>query len=101
MLDNLMSELHNISRLGGSFSPPVVSRLCGQRKVAMPGKAKKKSSKQDIWSSLSIRRPTAKLIDELAELITKSEDRLQKCTRYEAMHKAVVEMIERLKSNRR
>ena len=67
----------------------------------MPSKAKKKLSKQEIWSSLSIRRPTAKLIDELAELITKSEGRLQKCTRYEAMHKAVAEMIERLKSQRR
>ena len=63
----------------------------------MPSKAKRKSSKQEIWSSLSIRRPTAKLIDELADLITQSENRLQRCTRYEAMHKAVVEMIERLK----
>lgn len=101
MLDNIISEVHNIGRLRNPFSPPVISRPFAKRKGTMPSKAKKKSSKQEIWSSLSIRRPTAKLIDELAELITQSENRLQRCTRYEAMHKAVVEMIERLKSNRR
>lgn len=67
----------------------------------MVKRPKKRLSKQEIWATLSIRRPTAKLIDQLARLIAESEGRLQKCTRYEAMHKAVEEMVERLKSERK
>ena len=61
-------------------------------------KVKRVSPHEEVWTTLSIRRQTAELIDELARLITESEDRLQECPRYEAMHKAVVEMLRRLKS---
>ena len=60
--------------------------------------AKKPSQHGKLWTTLSIRRETAERLDELARLITESEDRLQECPRYEAMHKAVAEMLRRLKS---
>jgi len=61
-------------------------------------KARKVTQHEEVWTTLSIRRQTAELIDELARRITESEDRLQECPRYEAMHKAVVDMLRRLKS---
>ena len=64
-------------------------------------RARRRLQHGEVWTTLSLRRQTAELIDELARLITKSEGRLQECPRYEAMHRAVAEMLERLKSKRK
>ena len=52
------------------------------------------------WTTLSISKQTGELADELARLITKRDQRLRRCSKHEAIHQAVVEMIQRLKKKR-
>ena len=52
------------------------------------------------WTSLAIRRKTGRLINQLAAVITKRERRLARCSKSEAVHIAVCEILDRLKSGR-
>ena len=49
------------------------------------------------WTTQSISKETAKLVEELADLITAMEKRFTKCSKHEAVYKAVADMVQRLK----
>ena len=49
------------------------------------------------WTTLSVTRETKELVEELATLITEKEDRFRACSKHEAVHKAVSEMIKNLR----
>ena len=55
----------------------------------------------DNWTTQSISKETARLTGELAGLITERDHRLRRCSKHEAIHQAVAEMIERLKKRKR
>ena len=52
------------------------------------------------WTTQSLSKETASLVEELARLITVKEGRLTRCSKHEAVHKAVTDMIKRLKRKR-
>lgn len=54
-------------------------------------------TKSNQWTSQAITQATAKLVKELAELITDREDRLRPCSKHEAIHRAVKDSIQRYK----
>ncbi len=58
-------------------------------------------NQQDIWTTISISKDTAKRITELARLVTTKEGRFTKCSKHEAIHLAVMDMITRLKKKPR
>ncbi len=54
----------------------------------------------DGWTTQSVSKATAKLIEELADLITARDKRFTKCSKHEAIHEAVSDMVARLKKRR-
>lgn len=52
------------------------------------------------WTTQSLSKETARLVEELADVITEQEKRFTRCSKHEAIHKAVAEMITRLKKKR-
>ena len=61
--------------------------------------AKRKHSMDD-WTTQSISKETAKLIDELADLLTSKHDRMNQMSKHETVHIAVRDMVRRLKQRR-
>lgn len=61
--------------------------------------AKRKHSMDD-WTTQSISKETAKLIDELADLLTSKQDRMNQVSKHEAVYIAVRDMVRRLKKRR-
>ena len=59
------------------------------------------SHPMDKWTTQSISQDTAKRVAELAKLVTTKEGRFTKCSKHEAIHMAVIEMIARLKKKPR
>ncbi len=57
-----------------------------------------KKGKYEDWTSLAIRKETAKVIVELAKTITKKENRFTKCSKHEAVHQAASFMLNKLRS---
>ena len=57
-----------------------------------------RKNKYKDWTSLAIRKETGKLIDKLAETITKKEKRFTKCSKHEAVNQAVSFMLDKLNS---
>ena len=54
----------------------------------------------DNWTTQSISKETAKLIEVLADRITEQEGRFTKCSKHEAVYRAVSDMVRRLKKKR-
>ena len=53
------------------------------------------------WTTQSLTDETAKMVQELAELITDREDRLRPCSKHEAIHKAVAAMLKQYKRGKK
>ena len=52
------------------------------------------------WTSVAIRKKTARLIEQLAGAISRKEKRLTRCSKSEAVHIAVLEHLHAVKSSR-